>query len=76
MAIFNSYVSLPEGKSIAELQNELCQDQWIEDWAMLARRYQNWPHVGGFDLRNEVSRGPETTRGPEAARQFPPGLSL
>lgn len=30
------------------------EDQWIEDWAMLARRYQNWPHVGGFDLRNEV----------------------
>ena len=55
--------------------NQLCQDQWIEDWAMLARRYQNWPHVGGFDLRNEVGGGCHT-RGPETARQFPPGLSL
>ena len=55
--------------------NQLCQDQWIEDWAMLARRYQNWPHVGGFDLRNEVGGG-RHTRGPETARQFPPGLSL
>ena len=35
----------------------LCQDQWIEDWAMLARRYHNWPHVAGFDLRNEVQHG-------------------
>eukprot|EP00434_Breviolum_minutum_P010953 symbB.v1.2.009659.t1/scaffold593.1/size185935/10 len=30
------------------------EKQWLEDWAMLARRYRNWPHVVGFDLRNEV----------------------
>eukprot|EP00928_Gymnodinium_smaydae_P093910 TRINITY_DN7827_c0_g1_i1.p1 TRINITY_DN7827_c0_g1~~TRINITY_DN7827_c0_g1_i1.p1 ORF type:complete len:463 (+),score=86.63 TRINITY_DN7827_c0_g1_i1:38-1390(+) len=30
------------------------EQQWIEDWAMLARRYQLCPHVIGFDLRNEV----------------------
>ena len=30
------------------------EEQWLDDWAMLARRYRNWPHVVGFDLRNEV----------------------
>ncbi|CAK9103306.1 4-beta-glucanase) [Durusdinium trenchii] len=30
------------------------EEQWIEDWAMLARRYRHCPYVVGFDLRNEV----------------------
>lgn len=30
------------------------EQAWIADWRMLARRYQDRPHVVGFDLRNEV----------------------
>jgi len=30
------------------------EEQWIEDWAMIARRYTRFAHVIGCDLRNEV----------------------
>lgn len=33
------------------------EEQWIEDWAMLARRYRHCPYVVGFDLRNEARAG-------------------
>jgi len=32
----------------------LSEEQWLEDWAFLAERYREAPHVVGFDLRNEV----------------------
>ena len=30
------------------------EDQWLDDWAMMARRYRNNPAVIAADLRNEV----------------------
>lgn len=30
------------------------EEQWIEDWAMMARRYSRFPHVVAYDLRNEI----------------------
>mmetsp|Transcript_3966 Transcript_3966/g.6687 ORF Transcript_3966/g.6687 Transcript_3966/m.6687 type:complete len:452 (-) Transcript_3966:128-1483(-) len=30
------------------------KEQFMADWTMLARRYAKWPHVIGYDLRNEV----------------------
>jgi hypothetical protein len=32
------------------------EDAWVQDWVLLARRYQNRPWVVGYDLRNEVSK--------------------
>lgn len=37
------------------------EDQWIEDWFMLARRYSRCKHVAGYDLRNEVRPSPAGT---------------
>mmetsp|Transcript_10130 Transcript_10130/g.19552 ORF Transcript_10130/g.19552 Transcript_10130/m.19552 type:complete len:406 (+) Transcript_10130:3-1220(+) len=36
-------------------------EQWLEDWAMLATRYALWPHVVGYDLRNEVRPCPPSS---------------
>jgi len=30
------------------------EEQWISDWAMMALRYRDCPHVVGYDLRNEI----------------------
>ncbi|CAJ1439740.1 unnamed protein product [Effrenium voratum] len=40
------------------------EEQWIEDWAMLARRYKHCLYVVGFDLRNEVRFCPWPFRWP------------
>lgn len=40
-----------DGKSSGFRQTE---EQWIEDWKMLAKRYRDIPQVMGADLRNEV----------------------
>lgn len=36
----------PDGK--------LSEEQWLQDWAMMARRYSLCPYVVGYDLRNEI----------------------
>eukprot|EP00440_Ansanella_granifera_P023927 gb/GFBE01025988.1/.p1 GENE.gb/GFBE01025988.1/~~gb/GFBE01025988.1/.p1 ORF type:complete len:529 (+),score=76.04 gb/GFBE01025988.1/:1-1587(+) len=30
------------------------EKQWMDDWAMMAKRYSRCPQVVGFDLRNEI----------------------
>jgi aryl-phospho-beta-D-glucosidase BglC (GH1 family) len=39
--------------------SDYSEDQWVDDWAMVARRYRDNPGVVGADLRNEVR--PEST---------------
>lgn len=34
------------------------ENQWVEDWLMLASRYATCPQVIGYDLRNEVRPAP------------------
>lgn len=54
----------------------LSETQWLEDWAMVARRYSRCPHVVGYDLRNEIRpRVPLIPfwRGPSKADGAPEG---
>lgn len=51
----------PDSNAQSELwyTSQYGEERWIEDWEMLAARYQGNPTVIGFDLHNEP-RGPAT----------------
>jgi endoglucanase len=45
--------------------NAFTEDQWVNDWKMLAKRYKNNPYVVGADLRNELRRNNKLNLSPK-----------